>query len=256
MGCNGSPSGQELVSKELSLICPKMVPLLLECWIDSVPDTLQSAGSISPHAVETMERAAHILVVLLRVALLCQGSLSASSHGQLKRSCIVTQLWQDHGKQLVKHFLLFFPHSKSFPSLLARQHCSKLEMLSALLSLDTHICESILTLVATAEGSRMQEHVFRPLFAFISDVLSKMPRTHSASGYSPVIATSLNTLLNLLELVSGPLRIEKDVSLPVLSCALQFYLNTHSQSSARMALNTAFAKLMEKIRNEGQIDTR
>ena len=255
LGCDGSTSSQESVSKELSLICPKMVPLLLESWIDSVPDTLQSAESISPHAVETMERVAHILVVLLRVALLCQGSLSVSSNSQLISSCIVKQLWRDHGNQLVKHLLLFFPHSKSIPSLLPWQYCSKPEMLSALLSLDSYICESILTLVATAEGSRMQAQIFRPLFAFISDVLSKMPRTHSSSTYSPVITTSLNTLLNLLELVSGPLKIGMDVSLPVLSCALQFYLNTHPQSSARMTLNKAFAKLMEKIRNEGQIDT-
>ena len=256
LGCKGSTSGQELLSKELSLVCSKMVPLLLECWIDSVPDTLQPAGNMSPHAVETLERVVHILAVLLRVALLLQESLPASSYGQRQGSCLVTQLWRDYGNQFVKHFLLFFPHSKSFPNILTRPHSSKPETLSALLSLDTYICESILTLVVKAEGSRIQERIFRPLFAFISEVLSKMPRTRSAPGYSPVIATSLNTLCSLVELISGPLKLGTDISLPVLSCALQFYQNTHPQSSARTTLNTTFAKLMERIRNEGQIDTR
>ena len=253
-GCNGSALSQELRSMEPSFVRSKMVPLLLECWIDSVPEP--SAGNISPHAVETLEQVLHILVLLVRMALLHQKSLSTSSHAQQEGGCLMVELWKEYGNQFAKHFLLLFPHSKFVPSLLTRPHASKPETLSALLSLDTYICEFILTLLAIAEGSRLKDRIFSPLLAFVNEILSKVPHTHTAPGNATVIATSVNTVCNLLDLISGPLKLGMDISLPVLSCALQFYRSTHPQSSARAALNTAFTQLMKSIRNNGHIDTR
>lgn len=249
-------SGLDLLSMEPTFVRSKLVSLLLECWIDSVPDTLQSSGNMLPHTVETFEQVAHILVLLLRAALLHQQSLSASSNSQPEESCLGSQLWQEYGSQLIKHFLRFFPHSETFLSLLARPHSSKPEMLAALLSLDIYICESMLTLVAMAEVSSIQERNIRPLNAFIREVLSKLPHTYTAAGYSTAIATSLDTLCNLLELISGPLQVSMNISLPVMTCALAFYQNTHIKSSAKAELNRTFAKLMERIRSKGQIDHR
>lgn len=254
--CTRSTSGLDLLSMEPIFMRSKLVPLLLECWIDSVPDTLQSSGNMLPHAVETFEQVAHILVLIVRAALLHQQSLSASSNSQPEGSCLGSQLWQEYGNQLIKHFLRFFPHSKTFLSLLARPHSSKPEMLATLLSLDIYICESLLSLVAMADESSMQERNLRPLIAFISEVLSKLPHTHTAAGYSTAITTSLDTLCNLLQLISGPLEISLNISLPVMSFALAFYQNTHRNSSAKAELNRTFAKLMERIRSKGQIDRR
>ena len=256
---SGATRGKTPTRKEIEKLVVTLMPLLLECWIDTALGTVHLGKTPDTQCLESLLKVARGILVLQRLVRKFNTLMGLSmSRGEETTSVQPRwDLWKKASEDFIKQLMLYFPFSRSLPTVLANEVHFKSEVVSVVKTLDLYACELLLSQLPSAvgEGKSQDVHILC-LNDFIKNNISNLPVNFSGVAYSSLLSTSVSTLLEMLELVSGPLKSNASLVHTFSSNLLQFYSKLHMHSSARATFNRHFTEMMKTDVITGQMNPR
>jgi hypothetical protein len=242
-------------AKEVEQLLVSLMPLLLECWVEAAPPAAQESGIGSMHNLECMLKVSGAFLSLVRLVSKHNISVSLPTpRDQMankgKTNC---ESWKKASEDFLKQLLLRFPFSKCLVTLLARELSLKSDSVSAILSMDLFTCELLLMLLPILGEGKVQEFSIHRVNAFVKNEIPNIPVKYSSVAFSALVSTSVSILLEMLALVSKPVKLNLPLVSEVIGSLFQFYSKLHVLSSARTAFNEQFASLTRVYVKNGDI---
>ena len=256
---SGATQGKAPTREEIEKLVVTLMPLLLECWIDTAPGTVHLGKTPDTQCLESLLKVARGILVLQRLVRKFDTLMGLSmNRGEETTSVqLRSDLWKKSSGDFIKQLVLYFPFSRSLPTVLAKEVHFKSEVVSMVKSLDLYACELLLSQLSLAagEGKTQDVHILR-LNDFIKNNISNIPVNFSGVAFSSLLSTSVSTLLEMLELISGPLKSNASLVHTFSSNLLQFYSKLHTHSSARASFDRHFTEMMKSDVITGQMNPR
>ena len=223
--------------KDLKQMYSTLFPLLIECWIESVPDALKVCSTADTEVqLNEMMKILQIVNALLQLAACTLSSEAGGRNGSAENLQFPTEIAKAYGAGLTRHLLVHFPYSKSFSNLASQKHY----IAATLITFDILLCE-----IFVFQSLFCQSSILNSISSFLSEGMSNIPSTPSLV---PVTTSFLVRVLNLIGQLNSSLRKNGwfiSLMKTLIKVVWTFYQKIPSGGPSRKSLDKCFRRLLE-----------